>query len=92
MKITTHFHGILADWVGTRSAEFELPGGAIYADLITEIGQQFRKNMPDQLWDGQKNTFHRKVVGIRADKTIPSDTQPLADGDVLTFFLMMAGG
>ena len=92
MKITANFHGILADWIGTRSAEFELSDGAMYADLITEIGQQFRKNMPDQLWDGQKNTFHRKVLGVKADKAIQSDEQPLTDADVLTFFLMLAGG
>ncbi len=92
MKISAHFHGILADWVGARSAEFELPQGAIYEDLIKEIGRRFRENMPNQLWDRQKNTFDRKVLGVKADKTIQSDEQPLTDGDVLTFFLMLAGG
>ena len=92
MKITAHFHGILADWVGTCSAEFELPHGAIYADLIQEIGRRFRGDMPDKLWDGQKNTFHRKVLGGTADKANLSDEHQLTDGDLLTFFLILAGG
>ena len=37
MKIAAHFHGILADWVGTRSAGFALPDDATYANLIEEI-------------------------------------------------------
>jgi molybdopterin converting factor small subunit len=92
MKVGARFHGILSDWIGTRSAEFELPHGAVYADLIKEIGRRFRKNMPDQLWDGQKNIFHHKVLGVKANKPVQSDAHPLTDGDVLTFFLMLAGG
>ena len=49
MKVTAHFHGILADWVGTRSAGFELSNNATYPDLITEIKHRFGDNMPDPL-------------------------------------------
>ena len=65
MKVTAHFHGILAEWVGTRSADFELSDGAIYADLIREIRHHFGGNMPVQLWDDEKNTFHKKVFAFR---------------------------
>ncbi len=51
MKVTAHFHGILADWVGTRSAGFELSNDATYADLIKEIRRRFGGNMRAQLWD-----------------------------------------
>ena len=40
MKITAEFHGILADWVGTGSANFDLPAGATYFDLMEEISRR----------------------------------------------------
>ena len=45
MKVTAHFHGILADWVGTRSADFELSYDATYSDLIKEIRRRFGGNI-----------------------------------------------
>jgi hypothetical protein len=92
MKVTAHFHGILADWVGTRSAGFELSDDATYADLIKAIKHRFGRNMPAQLWDAEKNTFHQKVRAFRDGKAIgPADVM-LEQGEELTFFLMIAGG
>ena len=45
MKVTAHFHGILAEWVGTRSAVFELSDRAVYAELIREIRHRFGVNI-----------------------------------------------
>lgn len=92
MKVTTHFHGILADWIGTRSAEFELSDGAIYADLIKEIRHRFGSNMPEQLWDDENNTFHKKVRAFKNTKALEVADYTLQLGDGLTFYLMMAGG
>lgn len=92
MKVTAHFHGILADWVGTRSAGFELSNNATYPDLITEIKHRFGDNMPDPLWDAEKNTFHQKVRALRDGKALgPADVK-LVQGEELTFYLMIAGG
>jgi uncharacterized protein involved in cysteine biosynthesis len=49
MKVTALFHGILAEWVATRSAGFELPDDATYSDLMKEISRRYSGNMPDQL-------------------------------------------
>jgi len=92
MKIEAHFHGILADWVGARSAGFELPDDATYADLMKEIDRQYRRNMPDQLWDREMNAFHRKVRVFRNGKAMDTTDFQLIEGEALTFFLMMAGG
>jgi hypothetical protein len=92
MKITACFHGILADWVGTPSAVFELTNDAIYADLIKEIRQRFGDNMPDQLWDAEKDTFHQKVRASSDGKVINRKSFKLRHGEVLTFYLMIAGG
>ncbi len=92
MKVTAHFHGILADWVGTRSAGFELSSNATYPDLIKEIKRRFGGNMPEQLWDAQKNTFHQKVRAFRDGKALNPVDYKLEQGEELTFFLMIAGG
>ncbi len=92
MKITAHFHGILADWVGTPSAGFDLSDGATYTDLIQEIKRRYGSNMPDQLWDRETNMFHKKVRAFKNGKALDSTDFQLRGGEKITFFLMMAGG
>ena len=92
MKVTVHFHGILADWVGIRSAAFELPDGAAFIDLTGEIRRRFGGNMPDQLWHDEKNEFHKKVRAFKEGKALDPADFRLRHGDELTFYLMMAGG
>jgi len=92
MKITVHFHGILADWVGTPSASFELSDDSVRADLMQKIGRRYQQNMPAQLWDLQTNTFNNKVRAFKDGKALePADNQ-LSDGDQITFMLLIAGG
>ena len=92
MKVTAHFHGILSEWVGTPSAVFELSDGAVYGDLIREIRRRFGGDMPEQLWDDEKNTFHKKVRAFKDGKALDQEDIRLQQGDELTFYLMMAGG
>lgn len=92
MKVSVHFHGILADWVGARSADFELADGAVYADLIREIRHRFGGNMPDQLWDAKRDTFDQKVRACKDGIVLEPVDYKLEQGEELTFILMMAGG
>ena len=92
MKVTARFHGILAEWVGTRSADFELADDAVYADLIRVIRHRFGGNMPDQLWDDNKNTFDKNIFAFRDGKALGPADFKLHHGEELTFYLMMAGG
>jgi hypothetical protein len=64
MNITTQFHGILADWVGTPSANFELSEDSSFDDLMLEIGRRYRQNMPGQLWDPKSNSFNKKICAF----------------------------
>ena len=92
MKITAHFHGILAAWVGVPSASFELPANAPYAELVKEIGRRYQQNMPEQLWNRKNNTFNDKVRPFRDRKLLNAMDSSLREGDEITFLLMMAGG
>jgi len=92
MIISAHFHGILADWVGTPAAEFNLAAGATLADLMHEIGRRYRRNMPEQLWDRETDSF-KKQVQTRGSATIYNDLNTTLEGDSdITFMLMIAGG
>ena len=91
MKITAEFHGVLAEWVGTRSASFELPAGAKYSDLMSEIGRRYRRNMPEQLWNAENNMFN-KVQAHGKRRTLTAADTPLLEGEEIQFLLMIAGG
>ena len=92
MKVTAQFHGILADWVGTPSASFELSDGADYSDLMQEIEHRYKQNMPTQLWDQKAASFNKKVRAFKDAKVLDPVQHSLADGDVITFMLLIAGG
>ena len=92
MQIKLHFHGILADWVGTSATNVHLENKVLYSDLLMEIGRLFGTAMPEQLWDGGKNSFKGQVLGVKNGKNLTSLNTPLAEGELITFFLMIAGG
>jgi hypothetical protein len=92
MNITTQFHGILADWVGTPSASFELAEDSTFVDLMLEIGRRYRQNMPDQLWDQKTNSFTKKIRAFKDDKALNPVDSSLTDGDGITFMVLIAGG
>jgi len=92
MKVTTLFHGILADWVGVKRADFELQKEALFEDLLREIGRNFRNNMPEQLWDDQQGTFSSKVIATSDGRKLLNLDEPLSQGSDIAFFLMLAGG
>ena len=91
MKITAEFHGILAEWVGSASASFDLPAGATYSDLMAEIGRRHGRNMPEQLWDAENNMF-KKVRASGKGRILASADTPLLEGEKIQFLLMIAGG
>jgi hypothetical protein len=92
MNVTAEFHGILADWVGTASARLELSAGSGWAELMGEIGRRYRHNMPAPLWDRKTNAFNGKVRAFKDAKALDPLKHQLADGDVITFMLLIAGG
>lgn len=92
MNVTASFHGILADWVGTRSASFDLSSAATYADLMAAIHRRYARNMPDQLWDDQKHMFKNQVIVAGKGRISDIVNLPLNDDEVVEFLLMIAGG
>jgi len=94
MKITVIFHGVLADFIGEKRTDFDLPEDTRYADLLAAIGRRFGRKMPDKLWDKGKNIFKAAVLATRDERhlTAIDVNDPLDDGDEIKFLLMSAGG
>jgi molybdopterin converting factor small subunit len=92
MKVIAQFQGILADWVGARSASFNLQASAVLTDLMEEIRVRYAENMPEGLWDHERNAFKRQVVPISNGEILRSLDIPLEDGEEIRFFIMAGGG
>jgi len=94
MKVTAIFHGVLANYIGVKRADFDLPEEALYSDLLTGIGQRFSQNLPDKLWDKDQNIFKAPILATKDERHLTSleVNTPLKKGEEIKFFLMLAGG
>ncbi len=92
MKVTAVFHGILSDWVGVPRAEVELSHGGTLAELLNEIKIRYGANMPEQLWNEERKTFHKAVWAMRGEEKVADPGASLREGDEIKFFLTLAGG
>jgi molybdopterin converting factor small subunit len=92
MKVTAIFHGILSDWVGIPQAVVELPPGGTLADLARQIKMRHGTKMPDQLWNEERNLFHKAVWAMRGSEKLTDPAAMLKEGDEVKFYLMVAGG
>ena len=93
MNVTVSFVGVLASFVGAKTATVALPEGSRYEDLLAELGRMFAPNMPGQLWDEERMTFNAPILATRDERSLaPVDGSELVDGDQIKLFLMAAGG
>jgi molybdopterin converting factor small subunit len=92
MRVKAVFHGILSDWVGAPQAEFILPDGASFDDLLSEIRKVYGPNMPPQLGNRGQATFNRAFWAMRGKERLNEPTTRLQDGEDIQFFLSLAGG
>lgn len=92
MKVIVQFNGILADWVGARSASIELQPLAVLANLMEEIRRRYGEHMHGGLWDQERNAFKSQIVPIRDGEILRSLDIPLEDGEEIRFFIMAGGG
>jgi len=92
MKIKIIFYGIMAGWTGTRTADFELPEGALVSDLIKKMKDRFENRLPEKLWDGESGLLIDTVQIMDSANVLKSRKSSLADGEEIIFFVMMSGG
>jgi len=91
MRIKVQFHGVLAERIGTAEAVFALRSGSSFADLIAVFGRRCSKKVPEQLWDEGNDCFVKDVWAMRGNKRMGDPKEPLKDGEIIRFVLMVTG-
>ena len=92
MRVKAVFHGILSDWVGVPQAEFILPEGGNFDDLLSEVRKIYGPHMPPQLRSRGQTDFRRALFALRGKDRLSEPTAKLEDGEEIQFFLSLAGG
>jgi molybdopterin converting factor small subunit len=92
MRVKAVFHGIISDWVGVPQAEFILPDGASFDDLLSEIRKVYGPDMPPQLKNKGQADFNRAFWAMRGKERVNEPGTKLKDGEDIQFFLSLAGG
>jgi molybdopterin converting factor small subunit len=92
MRVKAVFHGILSGWVGVPQAEFILPDGGTFDDLLSEVRKVYGPNMPSQLGNKGQADFSRAFFAVRGKERLSEPTTKLKDGEEIQFFLGLAGG
>ena len=92
MRVTVTFMGALGSFIGQNKVEFELPGQALYGDLMKEIGRRFSPRFPKGLWSSEKNDFIKGVLVIGSGRDLSDHQTPLKDGEDIKLVLTSAGG
>jgi len=94
MKITVIFQGLLANYIGEKTLRLNLPEGAVFDDLLAQIGQRFSGDMPDELWDKEQKVFKVPLLASRDQQSLDAiePTSPLEEGDEIHLFFPISGG
>jgi len=92
MKINVIFFGPLATQAGVENFLFELPEGAVYGDLLNEIGERFGKNFHERIWDVEEKNFKEGILIVGQGRDLDVRDTPLIDDEEIKIIPVSAGG
>ena len=92
MKVTVMFFGPLGEQAGQEAAQFDLPQGGTYGDLLNEIGNRFGHQFHDRIWDAQENVFKAGILIVGTGRDLDSRDTPLLDGEEIKIVPILGGG
>ena len=92
MKVTVIFLGILKTYTGEDTVVIEFPEQASYGDLMHHIGQRFYGKLPEEIWDGDSETFKESVLAVGDGRDLQSSDTPLKENEEIKILLALAGG
>jgi molybdopterin converting factor small subunit len=92
MQITVIFIGPLADLVGRDTVTFELPHGAVYGDLLDDIGSRFGDKLQDRFWNHEATCFNEQVLVTGTDRDYNDHDMPLVENENIRIIPFLAGG
>lgn len=92
MEVKAVFTGLLRHYAGTREDTFELPEGAVVADLLREAGRRYGARFPAGVWDAQTESFGNIVITGRKGGGVIDRSEALQPGDAVMIIAKLAGG
>lgn len=92
MKVKVNFMGTLSKYAGVESVNIELRDGALYSDLLNELGARYGDKFPEKCWDAEKNEFVKPISAIGSRGDIEERDTPLADNDEIHVLIPVSGG
>ena len=92
MRITVMFLEPLAHLVGRDTVRFDLPRGAVYGDLLDDIGRRFGDRLQDRFWDRASNCFKEQVLVTGTTRDYSDRDTPLAESENIKVIPFLAGG
>ncbi len=92
MKVIVIFKGVIQQQIGHEEVHFDLQSGAVFGDLLNEIGLRFGHQMSVHFWDPDANTFKAGIKAAGTDRFLESRTTPLIEGEKIRIMPALAGG
>ena len=92
MKVKVNFLGVLSKYTGIETVEFDLGDGALYGDLLEEIGARFGDKLPEKCWDSEKVEFIKPINAIGSSGDIEERDTPLEGHEEIHILLPISGG
>ena len=92
MQVTVMFLEPLANLVGRDTVRFDLPRGAIYGDLLDDIGRRFGDKLQDRFWDRTSICFKEQVLVTGTSSDYSDRDMPLHENDNIKVIPFLAGG
>jgi molybdopterin converting factor small subunit len=92
MQVKVLFIGMLKQHIGVGEKTYELPEGASVEELLLEVGRDFGRELPAQIWDPEGERFHPTVQAARKGASGLKRSETLKEGDEIYVFSRMAGG
>ncbi len=84
--------GALERHLGGGRLAVELPAGATLGDLYALIDERWGPQLPDKLWDGERQRFRGLVVVMSRGGDLTAPATPLADGQEISLVMPLVGG
>ena len=92
MKIKVNFLGMLSNYTGVESVDFDLNDDAVYGDLLEEVAARFGDKLPKRCWSASRKEFKKPINAIGSNGDIEERDTPLAGHDEIHFLMPVSGG
>ncbi len=92
MRVSVSFLGVLKDQAGMADLSVELPDGATYRDLVSQIDALLGHSLAAWAWNREEKSFTPFVLVMKNLVDIEDESTPLADGDEILIVAPAAGG